>query len=255
MNDAARQIAADLAALGVRTGDVLLVHSSQKSLGPAAGGPQIVIDGLRLALGEQGTLLMPALSYATVGPRQTTFDVVKTPSCVGAVPEFFRTLPGVTRSVHPTHSACGEGPRAAELLGRHQLDTTPCGEHSPFRLLRDAGGKILMLGCGLRPNTSMHGVEELAMPPYLLGEPVDYRVILADGGRAVMNVRRHNFGGTGGTGYRQRYDRALPLLDASALRAGRVLAARAYLIDAAALWRVALEALRADPFYLVEPAQ
>ena len=103
----------DLLALGVRPGGVLLVHSSLKALGPAAGGPAAVIEALREALGPGGTLLMPALSYATVTRVNPVFDQKATPSCVGVIPETFRRMAGVRRSLHPTHSVCACGPMAA----------------------------------------------------------------------------------------------------------------------------------------------
>jgi aminoglycoside 3-N-acetyltransferase len=237
----------DLVSLGVRPGGVLLVHSSLKSLGPLAGGPAAVIQGLQAALGQQGTLLMPALSYAAVTPEHPEFDVRATPSCVGAIPETFRLTPGVLRSLHPTHSVCGSGPRAAELLARHAADTTPCGPSSPFRAVPAAGGQILMLGCGLRPNTSMHSVEELIAPPYLFGEPLAYTLVGEDGARTSRLYRTHGF-----AGWEQRYDRIQQVLRAPDLRAGKVLEAACHLLDAARLFECALDALRADPLYFVD---
>jgi len=250
-NPLSSRIAEDVAALGVRKGDVLLVHSSLKSLGDSECTPQVVVEGLLAALGDDGTLLMPALSYATVGPRPTqtnTFDVLQTPSCVGTIPETFRLTPGVLRSVHPSHSACAIGRRAREMTADHHLDTTPCGEHSPFARLPGAGAKILMLGCGLRPNTSMHAVEEVADGPFVAPNPVQYRIVLADRSEITMGVRRHNF-----VRCRQRYDRVAPLLDAGENRTGKVLAADCNLLDAQALWRVGVEAMRKDPAFFVEP--
>ena len=71
----------------------------------------------------------------------------------------------------------------------------------------------MFLGCGLRPNTSMHAVEELVQPPYLLGDSVDYRIILASGKAIKMRVRKHHF-----AGWAQRYDRLGPLLDEDGLK-------------------------------------
>ncbi|MHC4717374.1 MAG: AAC(3) family N-acetyltransferase, partial [Planctomycetota bacterium] len=159
-------MAEELVAAGVRPGGVVLVHSSLRALGTVPGGPETVVAALLRAVGPDGTLLMPALSYASVGRDSPVFDARHTPSCVGAVSEHFRTRPGTIRSVHPTHSVCGVGRQAAEMLADHHLDTTPVGPRSPFRRVPDYGGQVLMLGCGLRPNTSIHGVEELAEPPY-----------------------------------------------------------------------------------------
>ncbi len=239
----------DLLALGVRPGGVLLVHASLRSLGPLpSGGAEGVIRDLLEALGPGGTLLMPALSYASVSARSPLFDVRFTPSCIGALPEIFRTRPGTLRSVHPTHSVCALGRLAGELLGEHFLDTSPCGPHSPFARLPQVGGQILFLGCGLRPNTSMHAVEEQVEPPYLYGPPVNYLVFQADGSSRTMTVRSHNF-----AGWSQRYDRLQNLLAPTDLRRGPVLQASCALVEAAALWPAALAALRADPLYFVEP--
>jgi aminoglycoside 3-N-acetyltransferase len=242
-----RKLAADLHALGVRPGGVLLVHSSLRALGPVPGGAETVVHGLLEALGPDGTLLMPALSYARVTPEQPLFDVRLTPSNVGALPETFRTRPGTLRSVHPTHSVCGVGRLAAPLLKRHIEDRTPCGPRSPFHLLPEFGGQILMLGCGLRPNTSMHAIEELVEPPYLFGGTLAYRLVGWDWGVTEAVYRVHGF-----RGWQQRYDRVADVLEAPHLRRGRVLAADVHLIEASALWEAALAALRRDPLDFVE---
>ena len=55
-------LTADLRALGVRDGDVLMVHSSLSALGFVAGGPQAVCDALLGAVGPSGTVAMPSQS-------------------------------------------------------------------------------------------------------------------------------------------------------------------------------------------------
>lgn len=242
------RITQDALALGVRPGGILLVHSSLSSLGHVPGGPETVIRGLWGALGAEGTLLLPALSYEYVGKANPVFDVLRTPSNVGAIPEHFRLRPGTLRSVHPTHSVCAIGAQAAAMTADHELDHTPVGAHSPFRRVRDLGGQLMFLGCGLRPNTSMHGVEELAEPPYLYGELIRYRVILADSRELELDSRHHGF-----QGYRQRYDRLEPLLEpGTELRTGKVLGAQVHLIEAQPMWEKALAAYRRDPLHFVE---
>ncbi|HEX5325017.1 MAG TPA: AAC(3) family N-acetyltransferase [Capsulimonadaceae bacterium] len=248
LNDAVRKIGEGLRALGVAEGGILLVHSSLKSLGFVEGGPETVIEGLRDALGPGGTLLMPALSYLTVTEQAPLFDINTTPSCVGAVPEYFRRRPGTLRSAHPTHSVCATGPLAADLLGRHADNDTPCGEGSPFRLLRDRGGQILFLGCGLTPNTSMHAVEELDEPPYLFRpNRVVYEMALSEKERIRRAYRVHDF-----EGFTQRYDRIEGILDSASLRTGRVRDAFCHLLEARPMWLAAREALRRDPFFFVD---
>src|SRR4051812_34374634 len=58
----------DFAALGVRSGMVLVVHSSLKSLRWVNGGPVAVILGLEEVLGPAGTLVMPTHSADNSDP-------------------------------------------------------------------------------------------------------------------------------------------------------------------------------------------
>jgi len=249
VNDVVHRMAHDLAALGVRRAGTLLVHSSLKSLGKLPDGPGNAVEGLLEALGSEGTLLMPALSYQTVKAENPVFDVLNTPSCVGALPEFFRKGTGVMRSVHPTHSVCGVGPGAGHMLGGHSRDVTPCGVNSPYFKLKEGAGQILFLGCGLKPNTSMHGVEELVEPAYLYGAWVDYRVRLADGSETAMRVRGHGF-----KGWEQRYDRIESVMAGEGIGAGRVLSADCFLLEAQAFWRKANQAMKENPLFFVDKA-
>jgi aminoglycoside 3-N-acetyltransferase len=241
------EVIEQLRALQIRAGGVLLVHASLRSLGQVEGGAETVIQALLRVLGDQGTLLMPALSYETVGAHHPHFDVRHTPSCVGALPEFFRQRAGTLRSLHPTHSVCAVGQDAAALLASHHHDTTPCGSHSPFHQLPHKGGQILFLGCGLRPNTSMHAVEEMVEPPYLYSPVVQYEMIDQAGSHFPMAVRSHNF-----KGWTQRYDRLADVLQPQYLRRGRVLQADCFVVEAEAMWQAAYHQLQINPLYFVD---
>ena len=240
------RIADDLSELGVRAGGVLLVHSSLSALGHVPGGAETVIRGLLQALGPEGTLLLPTLTYEHVTPKHPIFDVRRTPSNVGIIPETFRLRPGSMRSIHPTHSVAAVGPQARELLAAHVLDTTPCGDHSPFHKLPLVQGQILMLGCGLQPNTSMHAIEEVVVPPYVFGPPVPYLLVYPEGETHEKTYTSHGF-----EGWSQEYDRVAQVLTAPALKRGRVLQGPAHLIEAEALWAAVLAALRQDPLAFV----
>ena len=242
------QIIRDLRALGVREGDTVLMHSSMKSLGTDRP-PEYVLDAVQAAVGDSGTLALPALSYATVNRENPFWDYYGTPACVGLLPETFRHLPGVLRSVSPTHSVCARGAGAEALVAGQEEDDTPIGPHSPYRRLPELGGKILMLGCGMGPMTFMHGVEEVAPAPYVfLPEPWLYHMTDAQGRKFDKLVYRHGNSRFGA----QRYARAEPLLGAGEISRGRVLAADAYLVDAAALMRVGVETMRREPYYFLE---
>jgi aminoglycoside 3-N-acetyltransferase len=233
----------DLHTIGLRSGDIVLVHSSYRSLG--IDHPETLIQALLQAIGDTGTLLLPTLSYRQTPP--TTHNTLTTPSCVGFLTEYFRTRPGTQRSLHPTHSASAVGARAGELLGDHGDDTTPCGPHSPFHNLLHCNGKILMLGCGLRPNTTMHAIEEYIQPAYLFGEPLTYTLTDTAGITFEKIYTPHDI-----AGFTQRYDRVAALLDDRQLAPGQVGRAAAYLIDAQALYQQALKQLHHDPYFFVD---
>ena len=65
MNASFYRLVKDLRALGVQEGDTLMVHSSLKSMENVEGGAETVIAALLCVIGEEGTLMLPALSYAT----------------------------------------------------------------------------------------------------------------------------------------------------------------------------------------------
>lgn len=249
MTENTQRIANDAALLGINKGDTVLVHSSLRSLGGAS--PEEVINGLLLALGEDGTLVFPALSYMHCNPSKPTFDYYKTPSNVGALPEFFRTsVEGVVRSLCPTHSCCAVGKNADYIVSGHILDNTPCGENSPFRRLMQLGGKILFIGCGMRPNTSMHAVEELSCPDYLFGDDASYTITDRDGVEHKTVCRAHGF-----KGVIQCYERLADLLSDDELRIGKIMSADCHLVSAPAMWSKADAKYREDPHYFIDWAE
>jgi aminoglycoside 3-N-acetyltransferase len=208
-----------------------------------------VIQGLLQAVGEEGTLLLPALSWSLRPPE--CFNVASTPTNVGAITEFFRSRPGTWRSVHPTHSVCAVGPRTHELLGEHPLDNTPCGVHSPFHKVLETNGQLVMLGCGLRPNTTMHALEEYVKPPYLLGQSFVFTLTDHEGRTYQKEYTTHGFAFHG---YKQRYDKVIELATSPFLRRGKVLEADTFVLDAPKLKSAVLRKLQEDPFFFVEKA-
>lgn len=236
-----------LQVLGLHKGDVLLVHSSLGALGKFPDKAQIVTEALLNTIGDEGTLLMPALSYETVTKERPVFNQKNTPSCVGWLSEFFRNQPGVRRSLHPTHSVCALGKKSNYFIDNHLSDNTPCGYYSPFRKLREIGGKILFLGCSLNANTSMHGVEELSVPEYLYGGEIQYKLETENGDEYQKKYIPHNF-----KGFQQRYDRVLNILSRDDYSFGKVLTAGTYLIKTIPLWEKSHKKLSDNPLYFVD---
>ena len=154
-----------LVTLGIENGDVLLVHSSMEGFKAFDGKITDIISVLQRSVGSDGTLLMPtmpftgtAVEYIQLG---NIFNVKKTPSRMGMISELFRRMPGVSRSIHPTHPVAAWGLHANDLLEDHYKCTTPCGRQSPYGRLLDFNGKILLLGTSVGVLTFFHTVEEI----------------------------------------------------------------------------------------------
>jgi aminoglycoside 3-N-acetyltransferase len=189
-------IVAALRRLGIKPGDILLVHSSLSRLGYVAGGVDAVVMALQEAVGVNGTLGAP--TFWTVDPNtagdDTLFDAVQGKSQLGIISERIRQLPGAIRSLHPTHSATFVGPGARDLTAEHHRDETPVGRHSPYRKLASLEGKILLLGASLEYLTSFHTIEDEITPfPFQLYEPgrKRFRVLTPEGDELTLYARVH----------------------------------------------------------------
>ncbi|MFZ2537643.1 MAG: AAC(3) family N-acetyltransferase [Oscillospiraceae bacterium] len=242
------QLYNDLKTLGIKSGDTILVHTSIKGLNVDNITPNDIIDTLLLAIGNEGTLLVPSLSYASVTIDTPQFDLLNTKSCIGMLPEVFRTEYATHRSIHPTHSVCAIGNLALLLTQSHQIDNTPVGENSPFQLLPTVNGKILMLGSGLLPNTFMHGVEEAANADYPLAkQTVEYTITDNVGNTYKKAYYPHSFGTLV-----QRYDRLADKLQFPYLVSGNVLNGKAFLIDAKEAMKQGIMAIHNENHYFVD---
>ena len=250
MNSSYKILRRDLENIGIGAGDVIVVHSSLKSMGQVEGGAECVIAALSDAIGKDGTLIFPTFTYRT-SYVDSFFSNKDTPSCVGLISETFRKTEGVYRTNHPTHSVALRGKLLEKLVENEEADDTPMGVHSPYRRLSDVGAKILMLGCSLSSNSFMHALEEEAGLEYALRAHQEYTVIDAKGNRYTRRVRRHNFVREDGAVH-QRYDRTLTVLDDGDYRIARIHGAESVLIDSAALREKALLKLRDDPLYFVD---
>lgn len=253
MSHTAEQFKKDLSALGLCSGDTVMIHCSYKSLGGIEGGAKAIFDTLFDLLGEEGTLIVPALSYDFVNEKNPVFDLNETPSCIGYLPEYFRKeVSGVLRSMHATHSCCLKGKRAVELAKDHILDDTPVGPHSPITKLPSVGGKILFLGSHPDHNTALHGIEEKGNAPYIFNFDERIEYTLKDGKIEIkQSARRHHFKKPD-CSYDQKYARILDLLSPQDYTFGKVLDADCYLMDAEAVWEKGIKKLKTDPFFFVD---
>lgn len=254
MNNDYKKIIEQLNELGIKKGDKLLVHSSYKSLGKVEGGVMTVINALKDAVGEEGTLMLPTFTYDYVHKNNPVFDVRYTASNVGYITETFRHTEGVKRSLHPTHSLAVWGKDKEYYVENHHLDKACVGENSPIYKLKNSGGKILMLGCGLYNNTILHGIEVFYKPPYSMA--VDYSKpefhreysCIDENDNIYRSEFFHVFAQE--KGYEGDF---IKLKNVCPMKRGFVLEAECFLMDAQTVWNTAREKIKQDPYYFVRP--
>jgi aminoglycoside 3-N-acetyltransferase len=160
--------------LGLKSDDVVLVHSSLSKLGFVIGGAVTVIQAL-MEVVNKGVILMPTQTSDNSNPAEwknpavptdwipaiiahmPAYDKDVTPTRgMGRVPELFRTLPGVKRTSHPMDSFAYYSARPLKL---EQPLTPAFGEKSPLAYLVKKRGKVLLIGVGYDVCTMLHHAE------------------------------------------------------------------------------------------------
>jgi aminoglycoside 3-N-acetyltransferase len=142
--------------VGVKRGSIVMVHAGLSRFGYVQGGPAMIVDTLRDVLGPDGTLVMATHSNNVLGVAP--YNPQTSPSNVGAVTEYFRRLPGVVRSPHPTHSVAAIGPAAVELTRTHRPSLVPLSRKGFWGRLYDMNGNVLLL-CPIHSSTIFHAGE------------------------------------------------------------------------------------------------
>ncbi len=179
-------ILAGLRDLGITPGVGLMVHSSLQSFGYVAGGAATVIAALMEAVTASGTLLLPSFNHgAPFEPGGSGyFHPQETPTANGAIPDVFWRLPGVQRSLNPTHAFAAWGKNARRYTEFHHRTLT-LGPHSPLGLLHGDDGLCLLMGVDYTSNTFHHVVEMSLGAPCLGLRSETYPIILPSGRRVM----------------------------------------------------------------------
>ena len=252
---------AALREVGVKEGDLLMVHSALGAFGEIENGADGVLEALRRAVGESGTVLLPAFTrpYLYLGGPNTDlryrpFDPSKPAQIwTGTLPKtLLLRHPESPRSRHVSHSWVGFGPLAEACVAPHGRDDSPCGETSPCGEVLRRGGKILHFGSDFNSTTFLHYFEDRCDLPYLqkalcaYGDPDEKKAELLlvpkhlPGDRDFYRSDVEN-----GKFYRRALERGLEIRSA-ALGVGRLL-----LMDAGELVRIGLELVKEDPRVLL----
>ena len=155
----ANELVAFMQELGLKKGSNVLLHSSWDEFYNFKGSPNEFIDAVIEAIGPEGTLVMPA--YPFLRKKESIFDLERTPTTAGLIPEVFRNYPGVKRSVN-IHSVCALG-KHADFLTRDHIHSVTCWDKkSPYYRLSEVDGIVFGIGLGKAfVGTIMHCIDSL----------------------------------------------------------------------------------------------
>lgn len=197
--------------VGVKKGDVLLVHSGLSYLGHVDGGAETLLDALIETVGEDGTILLPVFTRPYIAfEGSLNKSRIFRPACeefqdrifTGAVPKALLHRPGTKRSAHATHAWCGVGKMADYCLSAQTLLEPPASENSPMAKALELGGKVVFIGSDIHSNTFLHYLEDKANAPYL--ENAVVKVKDADGKLHTEVIHKHLPGHRSFYGYTPR---------------------------------------------------
>ena len=150
--------------MGVRQGDWLMVHAALPALSGYVGRPVELIAALKDAVGPQGLLVMPSMTYTDSSraylQRGEPLKLRFSPSRMGLVSEVFRRGKDVLRSASPTHPLLAWGATAESFVQGHAETDRPFGPHSPFQRLLERQAKVLCIGAGPEAITFTHFLED-----------------------------------------------------------------------------------------------
>jgi aminoglycoside 3-N-acetyltransferase len=146
-------IAEGLRQLGLKQGDLVLLHSSLASLGKVDGGAEGVVEAFLSVLGDTGTLLAPVFEPG-----------------LGVIAAAIDRHPRAVRSVQPLACVAAIGKDAAALCRDHWKAETAHTHDTPYMRLAEKGGYVCLLGVDQDRSTTLHTAEALLRLPYLTTE-------------------------------------------------------------------------------------
>jgi aminoglycoside 3-N-acetyltransferase len=247
----------DFQRIGLQNGDVVLVHSSLSRIGHLEEGPKTLVDALIEVVGSEGTILMPTspnhvyqLNYIRNTPF---FDVVNSPSKTGAITEYFRKLPGVIRSLHPSEPVSALGKNADYFVKDHFNQLTPYTSKSPFYRVSEQRGKILYIGVTLdMAGTNLHTLEDAVdfKFPVYMEELFEIDVIDYEGVKHKVKTKVHN----PVYSKKRQCDALIPLFEEKgALKHEKIGEADTLVVDAALFFKVMVEAYQDQGITMYTP--
>jgi len=251
-------ITSPLAKLGLKAGDVVLVHSDLRRLGPARElvklpncGADLVIDAFLETVGPEGLVVFPVFTRSfeegQPGPSGDVYDPGSTRSRVGSITDIFRRREAAVRSLQPTHPVAAIGSRAEEFCDA-PADQSTFDRRGPWGKMHDWDGYVCWFGTDNRTNTTVHAVEDWMDMPYMVDA---YALVRGPDGQPVRTKVTKSPAGP--RDFYRKDSKAAKVLEASGIiRTTRIGRAKVSLMKVRELHAVLREAIINDPCLLLK---
>lgn len=184
--------------LGLKPGDVILVHSAMRTLGRVQGGADAVIDALLEIVGPSGTLVAPTYTFAHEAEADPIIDPKTDRAEMGVITETVRRRPEALRSLAFRHSFAAIG-RRANVITQVDPALSAFDLRSTFGVMLALNTQVVLLGVTYTSSTSHHFAELVCEVPYRQTIPKLVKVRRADGSiveQAMVDYQPKSSGGS-----------------------------------------------------------
>lgn len=185
-----------LDALAVPRGQLVYAQASMDWMEKAGlKGPQALTDLIDW-VSPEGTLVMPSYPFKTTHREylesHPTFDVRRTPSAIGLLPEILRRTAGARRSLDPDFCVSALGPESAAIVGEAPAGADPFGADSSYQRMLNRDCTLLGLGVSLNTSSFIHVIDSRARDhyPFAVYESAAYRATVVDAAGVSRTVTR-----------------------------------------------------------------
>lgn len=178
-----------MAKLGLKSTDTVMIHTSMKAIGEVEGGADGLIDAFCEFL-RDGLFLVPTHTWEVVTKKNPVYDVRTTVPNIGAVPRAAAFRRDGFRSLHPTHSIWAHGKEAEEFVRNEENAGSPAATGFCWDKLADRHAKILLIGVKNDKNTFIHAIDERAQLPDRISEDF-FQVTIVDRDGNAMKKPMH----------------------------------------------------------------
>ena len=199
-----QQIIDGLQAIGLKQGDVVLIHTAMRTFGHIDGGAATAVEAFLEVLGLRGTLVAPAFTFCHEGEDDPVIDPRQDPSEMGAITEAVRRHPQALRSTAFRHSFAALG-RRARVITEVDPALSSFDLRSSFGVMLALDTQVVLCGLTYQSSTSHHFAELVCDVSYRQTIPLAVKVRLAGGSIIDQPMTDYQPKSEGGSYYGTRH--------------------------------------------------